>query len=493
LNRFDNTGSITTDTEGLIIFAYTGDVDQITAEEWLTVPGQQFKEILISSPVDLNAIAFQTLVAQPIKISDNYPFTFDNDEQIDSILLTEGSLQIIVESTIMHTSVIHLSSSHIIKENGDSLNEAIQISDPSGNYFNVFNISLNGGKILLDNSDPDSSFMPLNFQLDVTQSPGVGLSSAEKVDIQLNIGQMRIEGAFGSVGTQDIQLIKDQELNLELFEGLFDGTVSFADPRLSMNVHSSFGLPIGFVFEDVSARMKDGTSTVLNIDEPYFLVDGPKRTNLDQTITSVIQMNKNNSNIEDLFTTDLRGLTYSVRLLTNPESTGLSDNFFLATSGIAVDYEFLLPMDLRVEDLVLQDTMSFELFNADEGREIDVEALSLNIETENWMPLEVSLQLYFADSNYVILDSLYTGGNTQLLTSGTLESGRVVAPSKNTSTIDLTMDQINRILDARHAFIQATIETANSGLTDVKFYSDYTLGFNLSTEVDVVLRTSSDN
>ena len=493
LNVFDTLGLIYTNPDGLINFAYSGKVNRISSEQWLTIPPQEFKEILLTSPATLNPLLFQALVASPIAISDDYEFVFDHDEQIDSIQLIEGILQIIVESTIRHTAVIYLSSSNIYKEGGDTLNETIQISDDSGNYFSVFNISLNGGKLIMDNTNPDTSFMPLNFELDVSPSAGVGLDASEEVKIQLNIGQMIIKGAFGSVGSQDIQLIKDQELNIDLFDRFIQGNISFANPRFSMTVHSSFGLPIGFVFEDVNVTMKDSSVIEFTIDEDYFLVDGPDFSNFGQTVTSVIALNRDNSNINSLFTTDLRKLLYSVRLLTNPESTGLSENYFLDISSIAVEYELLLPMNLRAESLILQDTIDFDIFSIEEGRILDIEALKVNIETENGMPLDLDLQVFFLDSNWVVLDSLFSEGASTLLASGELDdNGRIIEPQISVSTVDMTLDQIDKILDAKYAFFQIKIKTTDSDQRDVKFFADYKLGFSLSTEVDVVLKTSSD-
>ncbi len=493
LNRFDTTGLIYANPDGLINFAYTGKVNRISAAEWLTINPQQFKEILLSSPGDLTPLLFEAAVAQPIKISDDYEFVFDNGERIDSIQLNQGNLEIIVESSIRHTSVINLSSSNIYKEGGDTLNEIIQISDASGTYSSVFNIPLNGGKIILDNSHQDTSLLPLNFELIVTPS-GEGLLASEEVKVTLNIGQMRIKGVFGSVGTREIQLIKDQELSLDIFEGLFEGNVSFANPRFSMITYSSFGIPLGFIFDNVSVTMKDSSVIDFIIDDDYFVINGPDFSNFGQVVTSVIKLNRDNSNIDEFFSTDVRSIVYSARLLTNPENTGTGDNYFLDSSSIAVDYEILLPMNLRTEYLILQDTIDFNIFSLEEGRELDLEALRINIETINGMPLDLDLQVYFADSNYVILDSLYSDGETKLLASGELdEFGRIIPPEPNNSPIDLTLDQINRILDAKFAFLKVTISTLNAENSDVKFYSDYSLEFHLSTEVDVVLKTSSSS
>lgn len=490
LNRFDNTGLISSDSTDLIYFSYAGDLNKISAEQWLTIPSQEFKQLLLSSPTDLPAPLFALLVNDPISISDDYEFAFDHGERIDSVQLAQGSLEIHVQSSIRHTATIYLSSSNIYKGNGDTLNETIQISDASGTFTQDYNIPLDGGKILIDNSDPDTSFMPLNFTLVVNQTPGEGINSDEEVNIQLNIGQMVIKGVYGFVGNQDIVLVQDQELDIGLFQGLFEGNVTFANPRMNMNVHSSFGLPIGFIFDNVTMTFSDGSTQDFLIDDDYFLVDGPDLSNLGQTVTSTISLNRDNSNIEQLFTTDLTKMTYSVRLLTNPDSLA-HDNYFLDTSGISVDYDFSLPMNLTVEGLVLQDTIDFDLVS--DSTDLTIEDLQIHITTDNGMPVEVGLQVYFADENYTILDSLYADGETKILESGDLDQNkRVIAPAHTESVIDLDQDKIDKILDAKFAFIKGTVETSQAGTENVRFYTDYGVDFKLSASMDLSVNIKNE-
>lgn len=492
LKKADTTGLIFTDDSGQIIFAYEGELNNITANDWITIPPQEFKEILFSTPIDIPGIIFGSPgTERSYRITDDYQFFFNHNERIDSMLLVEGSLWIHVSSTIRHRANIYLSSPNIIKEGGDTLNEIIPISDASGNFVSDSYISLNEGKLYLDNSNPDSVFIALNFYLVITAS-GNDILASEGVHITLNMGILRLNAAYGSIGQYDTLLLKDQELSIDLFQGKFEGSVRFNDPRLNMNVRNSFGLPIGFGLENTKAYMKDGSVTDLVLNPDLFILKAPSIENLGDTVTSLISINRDSSNIEELFTTDLRKLVYSVRLVTNPPQGETFYNYLLNTSNVALDYEFELPMNLRVNDLVLQDTINFNLGGDEKDRQLDINALEVRIETDNGMPVDVNLQVYFVDSLYQVLDSLYSDENRQILISGEVDplTHRVVAPTNNVSVIDLPQNKIDNILKAVYAFIQGTVETTNSGQSDVKFYSDYSIGFRLNTRVDLVVKVT---
>jgi hypothetical protein len=488
LTRADTAGLIFTDDSGQIIFAYEGALDAINANEWVTIPPQEFKEILFSTPVDIPGIVFGSPgTERAFTITDDYQFVFKGDERIDSMLLDEGSLIVNVRSSIHHIANIYLSSPNIFMPNGDTLNEIIPISDASGDFTSSSSFSLDGGKLILDNSNPDSLFIALHFIL-VVISSGADILASEAVNITLNMGILRLNSAYGSIGQYDTLLLKDQELNIDLFQGNFSGSVRFNDPRLTMNVHNSFGLPIAFGFENTWAQMKDGSINTLEIIPDLFILNAPGIENPQEIVSSTISINRDGSNIEDFFTTDLRKLVYSVRLVTNPVWADTYYNFFTNASEVSVDYDFELPMNLRVNDLVLQDTIDFSLSLDDEDMKLDINALQVRIETDNGMPVDVSLQVYFEDSSYNILDSLYSDGNRQILISGELDpTGRVIAPTNNISIIDLSQGKIDNILDAAYALIQVTAETTNSGQSDVRFFSDYNIGFKLGTRVEAAI------
>ena len=113
------------------------------------------------------------------------------------------------------------------------------------------------------------------------------------------------------------------------------------------------------------------------------------------------------------------------------------------------------------------------------------------IYTENGLPLDLDLQVYFVDSiNFEPVDSLFNDTNRTILLSGALDADdKIISPNANTSDVQLTRQQIQNIWDIGDIIIQANVETKDSQDPNkyVKFYSDYSLYFRLSAEAEISL------
>ncbi|MBA7592291.1 hypothetical protein ES708_34471 [subsurface metagenome] len=118
-----------------------------------------------------------------------------------------------------------------------------------------------------------------------------------------------------------------------------------------------------------------------------------------------------------------------------------------------------------MQDVVLGDTFDFELVS-DEDSDIgpeNIKYMMMRMETENWMPLDLGIQVYFIDStqNWLRLDSLF-GEDKDIFKSGVLNAdGRVIQATQKITEVVLTTSQIENILDANKLLMKAYIETTD--------------------------------
>jgi hypothetical protein len=216
-------------------------------------------------------------------------------------------------------------------------------------------------------------------------------------------------------------------------------------------------------------------------------VNAPALAQVGQSVLTEVTIDRDNSNVHEIGTTDLRGLRYSVRALANPG--GATDNFLQDTSKMTVNLEAVIPLHLRVEDVVLTDTFDFNL--SEEVSDVspeDVKSLYIKLDTENGLPIDIETQVYFVDSNWVRLDSLFDSSNRNILPSGILDNDdRVIFRTQHSTEITLTQQQITNIWDATQIVFEVTVETKDDTGTirDVKFYSEYSLYFKLAAGAEV--------
>jgi hypothetical protein len=110
------------------------------------------------------------------------------------------------------------------------------------------------------------------------------------------------------------------------------------------------------------------------------------------------------------------------------------------------------------------------------------EYLELKIKTTNGFPLEGTLDLYFANANGVIMDSLT---NTTLIASGVPDAtGRVITRTENMTSILLDAAKLSKMATeknyAQKIIFKTHFYTYNKGTQSVNIHTDNKLDIALA-------------
>jgi hypothetical protein len=498
LEEFDSTGYVSEDSTGLLYGAYSRDT-VLSAPDLLQLPDQNFLQFFfrvnndipgfLLGPVGDTIYYLVTPLGDTIHFDQEEGFEFERtgDGQIDSVHIKAGTMNIYVRSTLKHEGILILSSDDI-RMGGQKFNEVVQISDPSGNFEETFNLDLAGGTIILDNSVPDSTSLQLSADFSLINS-GADILSSEEIQVINSLRDLEFSGSYGYIGAYDSVIIPQAELEFDLLSGNFEGRIKFANPQISIRTENFMGVPFAIELGDMEAHFKDGTGTPITIDTSAnpIRISAPDISQTGESVKDFTFIDTTNSDIHLAATSDLVSFQYSVRVIGNPD--GPRDNFILDDSELKISIEGLIPLDLRMEDVVLGDTFDFEIssdstsdFSSD-----DVKYMMMQIETDNGMPIDLGLQVYFIDStqNWLRLDSLF-GVDKNIFESGVIDAdGRVIQKTNKVIEVELTRQQIDNALDANKLLFKAYIETAEGGTRDVKFYGNYSLDFKLGTRIEL--------
>ena len=122
-----------------------------------------------------------------------------------------------------------------------------------------------------------------------------------------------------------------------------------------------------------------------------------------------------------------------------------------------------------------------------------LEYLRVTLDATNGLPMESNLQVYFADENFEILDSMFRE-NMVFLEPASLDSESKVSQGTNIEHhILFTESRLEAIKETKHAIIKADVSTAedaeNAEDTYVKFYSDYKIDFKLKLKANFNINT----
>lgn len=279
-----------------------------------------------------------------------------------------------------------------------------------------------------------------------------------------------------SVASQVVELGIDQLLN--------EGSIYLADPRVTVSLRNYWDIGARFMLTDFY-YYEGATSDPIAVTGPLTeWIDVVRSVDGAEAVTEM-SMNKDNSNIADLISALPHHLSFGAQF----ETTVLGEDYSVPENSVnSVDLKIEIPMELRFEDLVLTDTIDFDLGNELDGDTSAIESFSFKINLNNGFPFELASQIYFADENYVILDSLSATGLN--FTAGNSTNGEN-DPVLTETEISVEGSKIHNLIKSKYLFPRFEFNSRNVALGEtVKLYSTYAIGLKLGARAKLKLKVN---
>ncbi|MCF6184921.1 MAG: hypothetical protein L3J56_09955, partial [Bacteroidales bacterium] len=167
-----------------------------------------------------------------------------------------------------------------------------------------------------------------------------------------------------------------------------------------------------------------------------------------------------------------------------------------------IDVDIDLPLDAKLDTIVMADTMNFTLFNDER-----IKSATLKIKFDNGFPIDGFTQIYFTDSTATggtgnIIDSVFTDTNLiniseegwHLESAETDAQGIVTVPHESDIFIFLNQNRIKNLIQ-RHASKMIIRGNLNSYMQDtglfIKILGDYTMGVQIAVKLDFEASTNN--
>ncbi len=134
----------------------------------------------------------------------------------------------------------------------------------------------------------------------------------------------------------------------------------------------------------------------------------------------------------------------------------------------------------------LKDSVSAPLILAPfENDTAEITTLMFRINAANFIPAKFMVQVYFADSNKVILDSLYEDGPVFLESAYTNDIGIVIGPWETIIDNYLPSEKIDKLNDMTDVILSTkmTIPDSSADTVPVPFYHDQSLWIQVGIRV----------
>jgi hypothetical protein len=477
----ENVGKFPDDS--LIFITFSDNLFSNTAADVLNIPDQSFPAFYIASDITIPAW-IQAALNQPIKFSKqlNQSFTVSHNERIDSIKIKTATLKIQMSSTFKLTGALRLTTDNV-KINGHSFIQDITIGNSSGTFSSTINISLDNAAIYLNSNNAIS----LKYELELIKS-NEDIVAGQECKINMSFENIKFQSVYGYLGDYNI-LVDNGQFDLGIYNDLLGGgELLFADPRFSLFLKNSYGIPVEITLSNVSAYSKKNNITtpiIFNGINPFNII-APDKNHIGKFVQDTITINKNNCNIVQAMETSPKTFSYNISARTNPAGPGSSYNFVTDTSTMNVNFEIVLPIWIRAQGFSLRDTMDLDI-NKDFGDVFDfINYFRFTLEGKNEFPLKVGMQAYFTDANYVVLDSLFVGNSVLLKAPAVDLNGKVSIAADFKQTVDLSKERLTGIKNTKFAIFKADLSTSNATAGQyVKFFSYYKLDFKMSVKTNL--------
>lgn len=268
-----------------------------------------------------------------------------------------------------------------------------------------------------------------------------------------------------------------ETIEIGLYDNWESGTLTFADPKVRVDVNTNVGFPSTFTFDGLTGTTVDQqttslTGTIIGADNTLTF---PTLDQIGESKKTSIYVNNSNSNIADLFTSEMSSVDIDLSMQTNPNAeseVGFITDQAAFTSQVYVE----LPVYGTAQNFALRNDFEADLADVENIKEAEI-----TVTIDNGLPVELDLQLYFKDQSGNIFDSLFVD-NTVLIESATVDSnGDVTSSATNTLVQDLDEMRASNIFNnTKRIDVKGVVSTANNGGTPVRLNANQAMEINVS-------------
>jgi hypothetical protein len=297
----------------------------------------------------------------------------------------------------------------------------------------------------------------------------------DSVKVEIGFEEPDFDYIRGYFGMHSVDSERDTiDLGMEEIFSKLTGSIYLANPSITVDYYNSFGLPLQIDAEVIGKNDVEEISlsrAPIDVDHPT--------TTTTREVTSFFDITKDNSTLPDLISMLPNEIIFWGSAVANPDGETATDNFIFGDSRFKADVEVEIPMEFRIDNLQLSDTVE-NFLKSDNPEDTSptefIKKLRLEMYVNNGFPLggRISIELYDTLTNTVLervdSDDLFAPADVDT-------NGDVIAPVEHNSTLQVSDDFIAAIQEADELILSFTLYTSNNGTQVVKIYSDYTIVF----------------
>lgn len=480
VESFDSTSLVNTDEQGLLYFIYEDSVFSKSAQDEITIPNQNYLDVLYTVPVTIPNYNRNKTAA----IDTMHKIGFEHSANPDSILTDQFTMRQSVNSSIQHDIQVIITYISIVK-NGKPFKDTLFI--PPGGQIVETNQKYGYTIIPAPSDTSEHKFLKMHYDVTIYGN-GNNLNAGELVNIENKIESIDIQSVYGYLG-QETLLEQQGKISLNIFDLESDGTLEFADPQFRFLINNSYGVPIEVQLTDVRTHYQDKRSQPIIFKDSANIFDIRYPEFPGQFGASVrdsILITNDSCNLSEALTGLPDYISFEATGVSNPHGKEESNyNFVTENSTFTVNSEVILPLWLKANGIALKDTFDLDL-GAMLNDTSNLKHLLTKFHVYNGLPVDIDLQVYFLDEDYRMIDTIFRETDRPVIEGAMVDDNGEVINSKikrKTTISEFDGKDFQDLSLVDKMIFQASLKTsAFEENIKVKFYKDYTVRFNMAVE-----------
>lgn len=452
----------------LTVVYNTGDLWSVSAEDLITLPDESInKTENVPAPSSVTPGSYwEATYSTQLSLGMN-------SYSVDTLLLKGGLFISAINTNINHPALVTITVPSAIDQNGNPLTFITDMTDLSGTgtASGSSSVSLNGYKLSMGTGNT----ITVNYKVKVIGDGNPFTTPNYNIQVNTQLNNLKYKYMIGYFG-QITQNLADTA-SIRLFSTHFDNELYLKNFKAHLFMKNSFGIPLRFSVNKYTIFNAGVEVPVIN---PGYTVDGPCPSFLQfgQTISKhdTVILNPNLLQISPKYQ------AFNCNGTLNPDNNPAIKNFVCDNSKFSVDARLELPMEGRIVKFGYKDTLEFHFENIDA---IDVTNFRLYV--ENAFPIDGTMQVYFADTTYRIIDSLITNPMDNVFNAAVLGPSPTyytISNGTTTKNFYVNHDRIERIAQTKWLIVKANL-TSKPDNQNIRLYGNQYVYVILGTRVKI--------
>ncbi|NOY38410.1 MAG: hypothetical protein GXO83_12665 [Chlorobi bacterium] len=428
---------------------------------------------------DIMVASGNAVIPDQVFFADTDIFNLNVDTvQLTFLAIHSGEIEYTITSPFSENLVLHLTLP-TGRKNNDTLRYDIQVTKKKS-LQQILSLDSAAIDLSTITSQP-YNMLPFEYKVELLSSGNlVNFDLTDSITFSYQLKNMSFQYVKGYFGQHEFLVPRDSvNVGLDEFFADINGTISLTNPKVSVLYRNGFGIPARAQL-NVVGKTNDGNSQPLNA--PAIDISYPQDIS-DSSTEGTIVFDKNTSDIVPLIDLHPAWVVYGGNAKLNPDGFQGFTNFISRGSSIVGDLEVEVPLEFRIQDLELKDTVE-NPFNSDPTDSSgfglgDLDYAKLYVSVNNGFPVGVDFKIYMYDSiNRVIVDSIVI--DKAIDAAPVDNAGRVTEPIKGSQIVELGQTELDNLQTVDNLIFTIIFNSTNNGTVDVKIYTDYTFDFNLA-------------